>query len=344
VAARNIEYIELYAGDKKSSVDYFVSSFGFIPVAESRQFDDTGDKESLLLCQGDVRLIVTTGTGTRAFLEAHGDGVADIAFACDDADATRAAAIAAGAAPAGPSRVRGFGAVCHTLVPFSSGNGSDLPAGRSWLASPPASAGGARAGARVQSLDHVAICVEGGSLETYAGFYRAAFGLERYSGEYVDYGDQAMDSVVVRDPSERITFTLVAPDPAKGSGQLDAFLDRNGDPGVQHLAFQVEDIVTAVAEFRATGVEFLQTPDTYYDMLMMRLADLHEEIVSLRGAGVLADRDEWGYLFQIFTRSPYERNTMFYELIQRRGARGFGSSNIRALYEAVDRTGRLAAG
>jgi 4-hydroxymandelate synthase len=113
---------------------------------------------------------------------------------------------------------------------------------------------------------------------------------------------------------------------------------------VQHLAFQVADIVTAVTEFRAAGVEFLQTPDTYYDMLMTRLADLHEEIASLRGVGVLADRDEWGYLFQIFSRSPYERSTMFYELIQRRGARGFGSSNIRALYEAVDLTGRLAAG
>jgi 4-hydroxymandelate synthase len=153
-----------------------------------------------------------------------------------------------------------------------------------------------------------------------------------------------MDSVVVRSPSGAITFTLVAPDSAKGPGQLDAFLDRNGGPGVQHLAYAVTDIVAAVGEFRGRGVKFLDTPETYYDILAARLTGMRAEISDLRTAGVLADRDEWGYLFQLFTHSPYQRNTLFYELIQRRGARGFGSANIRALYEAVDLAERLAAG
>jgi 4-hydroxymandelate synthase len=191
-------------------------------------------------------------------------------------------------------------------------------------------------------LDHVAACVEGGTLTDYADFYKDAFGLTRYSSEYVTLGDQAMDSIVVRSPSGGITFTLVAPDPTKSPGQLNAFLHRNGGPGVQHLAFLVDDIIPAVREFQDRGVEFLSTPSAYYEMLVGRFPDMQEEISDLQAANVLADRDEWGYLLQLFTRSPHERNTLFYELIQRRGARGFGSANIRALYEAVERD-RLAA-
>jgi 4-hydroxymandelate synthase len=167
--------------------------------------------------------------------------------------------------------------------------------------------------------------------------YSDGFGLARYSDEYIELGDQAMDSIVVRSSSGGITFTLMEQDPEKDAGQLSAFLNRNGAPGVQHLAFQVGEIVAVVREFRDKGVGFLSTPDTYYDMLVGRLPEMDAEIADLRATHVLADRDEWGYLLQIFTRSPYERNTLFYELIQRRGARGFGSANIRALYEAVER-------
>jgi 4-hydroxymandelate synthase len=188
----------------------------------------------------------------------------------------------------------------------------------------------------------VAVCLEAGTLADYADFYLNAVGLVRYSSEYVEVGNQAMDSVVVRSMSGGITFTLLAPDAAKSPGQLDAFLGRNGGPGVQHLAFGVDEIIPTVNEFRGRGVEFLRAPRGYYDTLMERLVGLREELADLRAVDVLADRDEWGYLLQLFTRSPYERNTMFYELIQRRGARGFGSANIRALYKAVERD-RLAA-
>ncbi|MBV9380761.1 MAG: VOC family protein [Streptosporangiaceae bacterium] len=192
-------------------------------------------------------------------------------------------------------------------------------------------------------LDHVAICVEGGTLEECAGFYTRAFGFPRYSSEYIEVGDQAMDSIVVRSPSGGITFTILEQDLTKKAGQVEAFLSRNGGPGVQHLAFLVDDIVSAVLDYSDCGIEFLQTPRAYYDMLAERLPNIQSEIADLRAANVLADRDEWGYLLQLFTRSPYRRNTMFYELVQRRGARGFGSSNIKALYEAVERDG-LAAG
>jgi 4-hydroxymandelate synthase len=340
MAARDVEYVELYASDKQSTADYFISSLGFTQIAESAD----GDRDSVLLRQGDAQLIVTSGPGTEEFLDAHGDGVADIALTCADIAKTREAAVAVGAADvdcgAGSLAVSGFGGVRHTLLPLCGSPDRRLPPGRTWIR---ASATPARLPERIRLLDHVAICVKGETLVDYANFYMDGFGLARYSSEYVALGDQAMDSIVVRSSSGGIVFTLVAPDPAKSPGQLNAFLSRNGGPGVQHLAFLVNDIVPAVRQFRDQGVEFLAAPPVYYDMLSERFAEMREEVADLRSADVLADRDEWGYLLQLFTRSPHERNTLFYELIQRRGARGFGSANIRALYEAVERD-RMAAG
>jgi 4-hydroxymandelate synthase len=336
MAARDIEYIELYTSNEPSAVEYFVSSFGFIRIAEC---SDSGSHSSLLR-QGTVQLVITAGRGTEEFLEAHGDGVADIAFTCDDVVSDRDRAVAAGASAItlDPNRqmVTGLFGTRHTLVPRSADN--HFPAGRAWV--PVTSAQGRPAG-RIQLLDHVAICVESGTLTDCAEFYATAFGLTRYSSEYIEVGDQAMDSIVVRSLSGGITFTVLEQDLTKKAGQVEAFLSRNGGPGVQHLAFLVDDIVSAVREYRDGGIDFLHTPGTYYDALADRLPDIRGEIADLRITDVLADRDEWGYLLQLFTRSPYKRNTMFYELVQRRGARGFGSSNIKALYEAVERD-RLA--
>lgn len=332
--AHQIEYAELYADDRQLAVEFLVSSFGFTQVAEAR---DRG-KVSSLLRQGDVQLIVSSGPATGEFLKAGGDGIADIALTCDNVSTTRDAAVAAGAAviDSAPNYpvVSGFGRVCHTLLPLDDPSRHRLPPGRAWGTSEDA---GPRPGGRIRQLDHVAVCLEAGTLDEYVDFYSAGFGLARYSSEYITIGGQAMDSIVVRSPSGGITYTFLAPDPAKDSGQIDAFLERNDGPGVQHLAFLVDDITSSVYEFRDRGVEFLSTPDTYYDMLIERLPGLRADTAALRATGVLADRDEWGDLLQLFTRSPYPRNTLFYELIQRRGARGFGSANIRALYEAVER-------
>jgi len=340
MAARDIEYVELYASDGPSAVDYFISSFGFSLVAESV----AAGRHSSLLGQGKVRLIVTAGRGTEKFLEAHGDGIADIAFGCDDAADTCERALAAGAsmiaAESGSLVVSGFGGTRHTLVNRVAGEGRGLPADRHWTPTPLAAQ---RPAGPILLLDHVAILVEGGTMADYADFCGEAYGLARYSSEYIQIGDQAMDSVVVRSQSGGITFTILEQDQTKKSGQVDAFLSRNGGPGVQHLAFSVADIVSAVHEYAGRGIDFLRTPGTYYDMLAERLPGVRDEIADLQSANVLADRDEWGYLLQLFTRSPYTRNTLFYELVQRRGARGFGSANIKALYEAVERD-ELAAG
>lgn len=338
--AQDIAYVELYTGDHRSALDYFVSSLGFTRVAES----GGSAGHSVLLRQGGVRLVVTEGPSTRAFLDAHGDGIADIAFSCDDVAGTRDAALAAGASlvASAPGRVvvSGFGDVCHTLV--ASPEATRLSVGGDWTDVTPGEDGPARR-SWIQLLDHVAVCVTGGTLADHADFYTDGFGLSRYSSEYTELGEQAMDSIVVRSPSGGITFTLLEQDMSKKPGQIEGFLSRNDGPGVQHLAFGVDDIISAVHELSGRGIEFLQTPGAYYDMLATRIPGIQAEIADLCATNVLADRDEWGYLLQLFTRSPYPRNTMFYELIQRRGARGFGGANIKALYEAVERDG-LAAG
>lgn len=338
MAAQDIEYVEVYTLDEGATVEYFVSSLGFTCVAES-----VGQgSHSSLLRQGIVQIVVTVGRGTEEFLEAHGDGVADIAFACDDVVQARDTAVAAGASvitsqPSGYV-VSGLFGARHSLVARSAGNRAPADRAWIWLKGAPS-----RPPGHIRLLDHVAVCIEGGNLADSANFYETAFGLPRYSSEYVDIGDQGLDSIVVRSPSGGITFTILEQDPKKKPGQLEGFVSRYSGPGVQHLAFLVDDIVSAVSDYRGRGIDFLTTPCSYYEMLAERLPAIHGEIADLRATNVLADRDEWGYLLQIFTRSIYLRNTVFYELVQRRGARGFGGANIKALYEAVERDG-LAAG
>jgi 4-hydroxymandelate synthase len=333
MAVRRCGYTELYTGDPESVVGYFASAFGFSEVAHAR----SDDLQSTHLQCGRMNLIVSTGRATREFTELHGDGVADIAFVCDDPGATRRSALAAGAEPAGAGAVSAFGAVQHTLLPPAAG---DRPAGRPWLPTGAGPAGAVPAetvGGHVMELDHIAVCLAAGELKGCADLFATGFGMDRYSSEYIEVGTQAMESIVSRNAAGTVTFTFLEPDPNRDAGQVDAFVARNGGPGVQHLAFLVDDIISSVREVRARGVEFLNTPDAYYRAVAARLGAMTEQIADLRDAGVLADRDEWGYLLQLFTRSPHPRGTLFYELIQRHGARGFGSANIRALYESVER-------
>jgi 4-hydroxymandelate synthase len=334
MGARDIEYIEFCVYDKAAAVDYFVHSVGFALVAESSGHGT----DSALLRQGSAQLMITAGPAVGEFLERHGDGVADIALTCEAVDAMLAAGAAAGFSALDPvfgnPALPGFGDVRHTLLPAAPAGRRRPPPGRDW-AGPPSAPG--RPAEHIRRLDHVAVCLPAGTLAACAATYQQVFGLSEYSGEYTELGDQAMNSIVVRSPSFGVTLTLLEQDATRSAGQIAAFIDRNGGAGVQHLAFEVDDIIAAVREFRGAGVDFLSTPATYYEMLADRIPELRAEIADLCASYVLADRDEWGYLLQLFTDSPYERKTLFYELIQRRGARGFGSKNIRALYEAVER-------
>ncbi|HZN19404.1 MAG TPA: VOC family protein [Micromonosporaceae bacterium] len=308
------------------------------------------------------------------YVARHGDGVAVVAFGTVDASAAFAEAVAQGATAVTPpdthqdgesrvvtATVSGFGDVVHQLVERH-GPGRELLPGRivpvpaatapptavaptsATATAPPATAPTSAAATAspdgsdlLLAVDHAAICLPAGTLEPTVGFYRSAFGFAEIFEEYIQVGEQGMESKVVQSPSGEVTFTLIQPDTSRTPGQIDEFLTRHGGAGVQHLAFRTGDIISAVRTFASRGVAFAMTPGSYYDVLEQRLGSVDLPVSALREAGVLVDQDHWGQMFQIFTQSMHDRRTLFLELIERHGARTFGSSNIKALYEAKER-------
>jgi 4-hydroxyphenylpyruvate dioxygenase/4-hydroxymandelate synthase len=192
----------------------------------------------------------------------------------------------------------------------------------------------------VSSLDHIALCLEQGTLDAIVDFYIQAFGFEEIHREIVQTYRSGMNSKVVQGANGRIKLPLQEPlAGTREGGQVQKFLDRNEGPGVQHLAFHTDDILFTLKALREGGVSFLPTPAKYYESLQERVGRVEEELAALQANGVLVDRDAFGYLLQIFSRSMHSRGTLFFEVIQRREARGFGGANVRALFESVDRAG-----
>jgi 4-hydroxymandelate synthase len=189
----------------------------------------------------------------------------------------------------------------------------------------------------LDAIDHVAACLPAGELLPTTDFYQQTLGFGQIFEEYIEVGGQAMNSRVMQSPSGQVTLTLLEPDPSRNPGQIDDFLTAHGGAGVQHLALRTDDIATAVRSLAGRGVRFLSTPASYYDELERRLGPVGVPLATLRELDVLVDRDEAGELFQIFTQSTHPRRTFFIEVIERLGALTFGSANIKALYQAVER-------
>jgi 4-hydroxymandelate synthase len=179
--------------------------------------------------------------------------------------------------------------------------------------------------------------VPAGELNKTVRHYQEVFGFKQIFEERIIVGSQAMDSKVVQSRSGKVTFTIIEPDITCDPGQIDMFVESHGGAGIQHVAFLTDDITAAVGTIAERGVRFLNTPPSYYDALTARLGPIGVPMDALRELNILADRDHWGVMLQIFTESWHPRRTLFYELIDRRGARTFGSNNIQALYEAVER-------
>jgi len=345
-----IDHVEFYVADLEKAAAALCRGFGFrMPCAATAGPGDHGDAvaggRSLLLRQGRIKLVLTAasspGHPAADFVQRHGDGVASIAFRTNDVREEFAAAVAGGAAPVSAPAlatredpvagegliaqavVSGFGDVTHRLVERDGPAGEGEPAQR-------------RDGELFEALDHAAICLLPGELDAVVGFYRDAFGFAHTFDERIEVGGQAMVSKVIQDRTGAVTFTLLEPDPDRDPGQIDQFLSAHGGTGVQHLALRTPDIVQAVRTLSASGIEFLTAPAGYYRSLEGRLGAFPIPVDVLRDTNVLADRDQWGQLFQIFSHSTHERRTFFFELIERRGARTFGSGNIKALYEALN--------
>jgi 4-hydroxymandelate synthase len=340
------DHLEFYVGDARQAAYYLCHAFGFEICGQGGPQSGLTDQRSLLLRHGDVRIVLTTGLAAdhaaTEYVRRHGDGVANVALSTDDAAAAFAEYVARGARPISPptryergdtsvvmATVSGFGDVAHHLVQRE---GEDFLPG----AFEPEPGAGDDDGL-LKVIDHIAIVVPAGELATTSQFYCDVFGFGETFTEYIEVGGQGMDSKVVQSPTRAITFTLIEPDTTRRRGQIDDFLEWHAGAGVQHVAFRTDDIVTAVREFGARGVGFLQTPGTYYDTLEDRLGHINVAVKDLRELGILVDTDHWGQMYQIFTQSMHVRRTLFLELIERQGALTFGSSNIKALYEAKER-------
>jgi 4-hydroxymandelate synthase len=344
-----IDHVEFYVEDARKYALYMCTAFGFRICGQSGPETGQPDHHSLLLRQGGIEVLLTSAlTSTHpaaAFVDQHGDGVANIAFEVTDAAGAFATAVERGAVPVEQPAVHskdgtevvtasvvGFGDVGHRFVQRTGDRDAWLPGVMDMFAPDPD-----EGEHLLSTVDHAAVCLPVGTLRPTVAFYEEVFGFSQIFEEFIEVGSQAMDSKVVQSQSGKVTFTLIEPVAGKEPGQINTFLARHGGAGVQHVALLCDDIVETVAVLEKRGVNFLNTPGSYYDRLHERFTHSELEVADLRRTNVLIDEDHWGQMFQIFTQSEHERKTYFWEVIDRRGARTFGSGNIKALYEAVAR-------
>ncbi|MFB8237925.1 4-hydroxyphenylpyruvate dioxygenase [Kitasatospora purpeofusca] len=336
-----VDHIQVYASDIASKAGTLARNYGLRPVGSARV---PGTAHSRTLASSDILFVLTEPLTEdhpgSAYLEQHGEGVADIALGTEDARAAFHEAVRRGASPVAEpverdgfvlASIMAFGDVVHTFVQRPAGAArhelpgflpqTDLPV--------PAELG-------LRTVDHFAICVEAGQLDRVVGFYCDVLDFDMIFEEYIVVGTQAMNSKVVQSASGLVTLTVIEPDPSRDPGQIDAFLKSHGGAGVQHIAMTTGDIVASVGELVRRGVEFLSTPATYYELLADRIEVSRHSVDELRALNLLVDEDHDGQLFQVFARSTHPRGTYFFEVIERAGARTFGSGNIKALYEAVE--------
>jgi 4-hydroxymandelate synthase len=345
---QGIDHVEFCVGDAARTAARLCDEYGFGVCGRGGPETGLAAEQVLLLRQGRIQLLLRAGLTAEhpaaRYVAAHGDGVRAVGFATDDVSAAFAEAVAGGAEPVsepafteragtrvGTASVTGFGDVVHTFVERA-GPADEFAPGLIDMAAPlPSAAAGC-----VEAIDHLAVCLPAGELAGTVRKYQQAFGLSEIFDERIEVGGQAMISKVVQDSTAEVTFTLIEPDLTREPGQIDEFLDSHGGAGVQHVAFRTADIAGAVRRLSGRGVEFLTAPAGYYRLLEARLGAVAIPVATLQELNVLADRDRWGQMFQIFARSTHERRTFFFELIERRGALTFGSRNIKALYEALE--------
>ncbi len=335
-----VDYVEFYVDDVRKSLEWLVDGYGFAVRAVSR--DEPAPVRSIVLGQGGIDLVITEPVESdhpaAAYVERHGDGVANIGLRVPDAAAAFDEAVRAGARPVAPPAERdgvvtatiiGFGDVTHTFVQRPEGSAAHDSHGLVAVA-------GDGAGTGLLKVDHFAVAVEPGQLDETVEFYQQALDFDLTLTERIETGDQAMYIKVVQSKSRAVTLTLIESDAAMESGHIDDYLKDHGGAGVQHMALSTGDILSSVRQIRDQGIELLSTPDTYYTALVDRVRPDRHSVEDLRALNILLDEDHDGQLYQIFAKSVHPRNTIFLEIIERAGAKTFGSSNIKSLYEAVE--------
>jgi 4-hydroxyphenylpyruvate dioxygenase len=344
-----IDYVELYVGNAYQAAHFYRTLFGFRPVARAGLETGVRDRLSIVMEQGDVRLVLTSGlepdSPITRHVSLHGDGVKDVAFRVDDVESAFQTAVKRGARAVAEPRVHedGEGRVVratigapgdtvHTLVERHGYARTLFPSFEA-IQDPPATTP-----TGIVEVDHVAVSMEQGQLDHWIAFYKDVLGFHQSHHEMVWTKHSAMNSKVVEDASGKIKFPIVEPAHNGGKSQVQEYLNFNHGAGAQHVAFLSHDIRASVRAIRDNGVRFLRIPSTYYEVLEERVGAIDPGTMSeLQELGILVDSEEDGRLLQIFSEPVEARPTMFLELIERQGAQGFGSGNIKALFEAVER-------
>ncbi len=348
-----IDAVVFAVGNARQAAYFYARAFGMTVTAYRGPETGSRDEAAYVLVSGSARFVlrgpVRAGTELGAHVAAHGDGVIDIALEVPSAEDAYAHAVGQGARGlAGPHAVEdehgkvvlaaiaAYGDTRHTLVERANYSGPYLPG---FTACGAAADAAADAGL-FTGIDHCVGNVELGKMDEWAGFYRRVMGftnMKEFVGEDIATEYSALMSKVVADGARKVKFPINEPAPGRKKSQIDEYLEFYGGPGVQHIALLTGDIVATVRAMKAAGVEFLTTPGSYYDTLGDWVGRTRVPVSELRDLGILADRDEDGYLLQIFTKPVQDRPTVFFELIERHGSQGFGKGNFRALFEAIER-------
>jgi 4-hydroxyphenylpyruvate dioxygenase len=346
------DHLELWVGNAKQAAYFYEHAFGFARTAYAGPETGVRDRASYVLEQGEIRLVLTSplrrSHEVGEFQLIHGDGVRDIALRVPDATEAYRQAVQRGASGVVEphtvedefgrvtlSAIATYGDVVHTFVDRSAYEGAYLPG---YVAQ--ASSNGGADGVGLVSIDHVVGNVELGRMNHWVEFYERVFGMTEmihFSDEDISTEYSALMSKVLTDGQGKIKFPINEPAEGKRKSQIEEYLDFNHGPGVQHVAMTTSNIVATVEALQRRGVLFLTTPDAYYEEVPERVGDIDESYEDLRRLRILADRDDDGYLLQIFTKTAQDRPTLFFEVIERHGARGFGDGNFKALFEAIER-------
>ncbi|EEM98379.1 4-hydroxyphenylpyruvate dioxygenase [Bacillus thuringiensis IBL 200] len=345
---RDVDHLEFYVGNAKQSSYYLARAFGFKIVAYSGLETGNREKVSYVLVQKNMRFVVSGALSSEnriaEFVKTHGDGVKDVALLVDDVDKAYSEAVKRGAVAIAPPEeltdedgtlkkavIGTYGDTIHTLVERKNYKGAFMPGFQKVEFNIPFEESG------LIAVDHVVGNVE--KMEEWVSYYENVMGFKQmihFDDDDISTEYSALMSKVMTNGS-RIKFPINEPADGKRKSQIQEYLEFYNGAGVQHLALLTSDIVKTVEALRANGVEFLDTPDTYYDELNARVGKIDEEIDKLKELKILVDRDDEGYLLQIFTKPIVDRPTLFIEIIQRKGSRGFGEGNFKALFESIER-------
>ena len=346
---KSIDHVHFYVGNAKQAMYYWWKGFGFTPLAYSGL--ETGNREfaSYVLQSGTIRFVISAPYGPTSPLAAHhmlhGDGVKVIALEVEDVEQAWQATTERGGKSAWSLReekdengiyrtsaIYAYGETLHVFVDRSDYNGLFAPTYRPIKAKSGESTG-------LAAVDHIVGNVQLGKMNQWVNFYHQVLGFRQllhFDDKDISTEYSALMSKVVQNGNGRVKFPINEPADGKKKSQIEEYLDYYLTPGVQHIALATGDILSTVRELKERGIEFLRVPDTYYEMLPERVGEIKESLDSIRELGILVDRDDEGYLLQIFSRPIQDRPTLFIEVIQRHGSRGFGKGNFKALFESIE--------